>query len=243
MSVPREPDATIRQLLTHTSGSRERPDLLAAARTPGAVVAHYSYVPGGFVQRNAGESAGAPGHVRLGSRPEHRQSRASVRRHAECRRCRAIQVASGEARNALCRVQRNRVRQSSYPESSSVLSPSSGLVTTVRDLAKFDLALKQGILLRRETLAQAWTAPADADGAALPHGVGWYVQYYNGEKVVWQYGLAQNAASALMITLPSRDLTLILLANSEGLTGLYSPANGDVRLSPFARVFLNMFVR
>ena len=115
-------------------------------------------------------------------------------------------------------------------------------MTTVRDLAKFDLALKQGLLLEPGTLDAAWSTPS-ANGAALPHGMGWFVQYYNGEKVVWQFGMAENASSSLMIMLPARGLTVILMANSDGLVKLYSPANGDVTLSPFARLFLNLFVR
>ena len=115
-------------------------------------------------------------------------------------------------------------------------------MTTVRDLANFDLALKQGILLDRATLEQAWSAPS-RNGEPLPHGIGWFVQTYNGEKVVWQFGMAEDASSSLMIMLPARGLTLILMANSDGLVKLYSPANGDVTLSPFARLFLNVFVR
>jgi hypothetical protein len=55
--------------------------------------------------------------------------------------------------------------------------------------------------------------------------------------------MAENASSSLMITLPARGLTLIVMANSDGLVKLYSPAKGDVTLSPFARLFLNLFVR
>jgi CubicO group peptidase (beta-lactamase class C family) len=137
---------------------------------------------------------------------------------------------------------RRRAHPSSYPESAAVLTPSTGLVTTVRDLAKFDLALKQDILLERGTLEHALNAPS-ANGEPLPHGIGWFVQTYNGEKVVWQFGMAENASSSLMITLPARGLTLIVMANSDGLVKVYSPANGDVTRSPFARLFLNLFVR
>ncbi len=138
---------------------------------------------------------------------------------------------------------RGRATQSSYPESAQSLTPSMGLVTTVRDLAKFDLALKQGLLVLPRTLFQAWSAPWNAAGVSLPHGAGWFVQYYNGEQVVWQFGMSENASSSLMITLPARGLTLILMANSDGLVRLYSPANGDVSVSPFAKLFLNLFVR
>jgi hypothetical protein len=33
------------------------------------------------------------------------------------------------------------------------------------------------------------------------------------------------------------------MANSDALVKLYSPANGDISLSPFAKLFLNLFVR
>ena len=86
--------------------------------------------------------------------------------------------------------------------SAATLTPSNGLVTTVRDLAKFDIALRDGILVESETLAEAWSTPVGSSGAPLPHGIGWFVQYYNGEKVVWQFGEGDNASSSLMITLP-----------------------------------------
>ena len=100
-----------------------------------------------------------------------------------------------------------------------------------------------GLLVLPGTLMQAWSAPWNSAGVALPHGAGWFVQYYNGEQVVWQFGMSENASSSLMITLPARGLTLILMANSDGLVRLYSPANGDVSVSPFAKLFLNLFVR
>ena len=39
----------------------------------------------------------------------------------------------------------------------TTLTPAGGLVSTVRDFAQFDLALRKGILLRPETLELAWT--------------------------------------------------------------------------------------
>jgi CubicO group peptidase (beta-lactamase class C family) len=139
---------------------------------------------------------------------------------------------------------RGRVFASTYPAGAAVLTPSTGLVTTVRDLAKFDLALRQGDLrISRDTLEEAWSAPAGATGRALPHGLGWFVQRYKGEKVVWQFGVGEDASSSLMITLPERGLTLIMMANSDRLVKPYSLDDGDVSLSPFARLFLSVFVR
>jgi CubicO group peptidase (beta-lactamase class C family) len=138
---------------------------------------------------------------------------------------------------------RGRASSSEYPSGASTLTAWSGLVTTVRDLAKFDIALREGILVEAETLDEAWTTPVGSSGAPLPHGIGWFVQNYNGEKVVWQFGFGENASSCLMITLPRRGVTLIVMANSDRMVRPFSLEEGDVSRSPFARVFLNLFVR
>ena len=68
--------------------------------------------------------------------------------------------------------------------------------------------LRQGFLLRPETLAAAWRPPVGRNGS-LPHGYGWFVQTYNNEPVVWQFGVGANASSSsLVVTLPARGITL-----------------------------------
>ena len=236
-----EPDATVRQLLTHTSGAPDnltfllRPERLAPLWPIVRMCAVDSYREtfANLLHRLAMfDSVPGPDIVNIIPPAEGVPHPDDVARYASILQRRATPY-SVDNRNA---------QQSAYPDAAAVLSPSTGLVTTVRDLAKFDLALKQGILLTPDTLVQAWNAPS-ANGVPLPHGMGWFVQTYNGEKVVWQFGMGQNVSSSLMIMLPARGLTLIMMANSDGLVKLYSPANGDVTLSPFARLFLNLFVR
>jgi CubicO group peptidase (beta-lactamase class C family) len=125
----------------------------------------------------------------------------------------------------------------------STLTPASGLISTVRDLEKFDLALKKGVVMRPAALAYALTPPAGANGQPLPHAFGWFVQTANGEPVVWQFGVSDNASSSMIIMLPRRGLTLILLANSQGLARPFPLSAGDVTVSPFARLFLSVFAR
>jgi CubicO group peptidase (beta-lactamase class C family) len=119
--------------------------------------------------------------------------------------------------------------------SATTLSPTSGLIATVHDLAKFDIGLKNGFVMQKETLAAAWRASGG------PHGIGWFVQSYNGENVVWQFGSGENGSSAMFITLPSRSVTLILTANSNGLVKGFGLSAGDILASPFARAFLGLF--
>ena len=131
--------------------------------------------------------------------------------------------------------------RSAYTE--TTLTPATGLVASVHDLAKFDVALKQGLILKPETLAAAWTPPMGVTGQALPHGLGWFVQVYNGETIIWQYGLSLNAGSALMMSVPARGITLIMLANSDGLVKPFDLSTGDLMVSPFARVFVGLLLR
>ena len=124
-------------------------------------------------------------------------------------------------------------------EHPATLTTASGVISTVRDLAQFDLALKQGLLLTPETLARAWSTPPVPSLQGLPHGLGWFLQVYNGQPVVWQFGVSESSSS-FMISLPTRRLTMILLANSDGLVKPFVLTPGDVLASPFARVFLGL---
>jgi len=125
----------------------------------------------------------------------------------------------------------------------TTLGAAGGLVSNVFDFAKFDLALRSQVLFSADTLAAAWRNPVNSSGQLLPHGMGWFVQTYNGEPLVWQYGVDPNAASSLVLTLPNRNVTLILLANSDGLAKPSTLSAGDVTVSPFARVFLGLVVK
>lgn len=127
---------------------------------------------------------------------------------------------------------------SPFQHSATTVTTASGVISTVRDLAQFDVALKQGLLLTPETLALAWSTPATG-AQGLPHGLGWFVQVYNGQPVVWQFGVSESSSSFL-ISLPSRRLTMILLANSDGLVKPFVLTPGDALASPFARVFLGL---
>jgi len=122
----------------------------------------------------------------------------------------------------------------------SGLNAAGGLVSTVRDLAKLDAALGSELLLREDTRTLAWTPVVSSHGVTAPTGLGWFVQWYRGEKIVWQFGLVPNAYSALMLKLPERNVTFILLANSDRLSSPFSLESGDVTKSVFATLFLRL---
>jgi CubicO group peptidase (beta-lactamase class C family) len=120
------------------------------------------------------------------------------------------------------------------------LTAADGLVSTVRDLARFDAALDDAVLLRPETLSVAWS-PASFTGTPLPTGLGWFVQNYQGERIIWHFSHIANAYSAVILKMPARKLTLIMLANSDGLSTGANLEQGDVTASPFVKIFLRLF--
>jgi CubicO group peptidase (beta-lactamase class C family) len=110
----------------------------------------------------------------------------------------------------------------------------------VRDLAKFDRSLDAFELIAEETLEAAWTPAGERGGVTSPMGLGWFVQTYKGERLVWHFGYIQNGYSSLILKVPARKLTFILLANGDGLSAPFQLQSGDVTRSLFATLFLRL---
>jgi CubicO group peptidase (beta-lactamase class C family) len=118
---------------------------------------------------------------------------------------------------------------------------SAGIISTASDLARFDAAITGGVLLEPATLAAAWRRSTNGS-TVFPTGLGWFVQSYQGEPIVWQFGVVNSGYSSLLVKAPNRGTTLILLANSDGLTAPFALENGDITTSPFAQLFLRLLV-
>lgn len=118
-----------------------------------------------------------------------------------------------------------------------------GVITTVLDLARFDVALDQGKLVSAESRAAMMTPMLSSNSEAFPYGLGWYVQEYQGHTLVWHSGWWEDAYSALYLKVPALDLSFILLANSEGVWWDNPLDRAEVQRSQFAQAFLHAFVR
>ena len=85
------------------------------------------------------------------------------------------------------------------------------------------------------------TPARSSSGAALPYGIGFFVQEHRGRKLVWHSGWWEKAYSAIYLKLPDEKLTLILLANSEGLWWDNPLDTAEIEKSPFVAAFLEHF--
>ena len=129
-------------------------------------------------------------------------------------------------------------RPSNYPVT---LSSSAGIVTTVLDMAKFDIAIDCNLIVSASSKAAMFSNTISNQGKSLPYGLGWFVQKHAGVKLVWHYGWAPKAYSSLILKVPEKNVSFILFANSEGASADFHLGRGDVLRSPFAAVFLNAF--
>jgi CubicO group peptidase (beta-lactamase class C family) len=127
---------------------------------------------------------------------------------------------------------------STYPPTG--ISAAAGLVSTVRDLARYDSAIDKHLLLSSQTQEQAWTNHVNSKSQKLPYALGWFVQISDGERLIWHYG-QWDTFSGLILKVPGRNITVILLANSSGLSAPFNALGaGNVTGSPFANLFLQM---
>jgi len=121
-------------------------------------------------------------------------------------------------------------------------SSSSGVVSTVLDLAAFDIALDAGRLLSDESREAMWTAAKTSTGEVLPYGLGWFVQDVGAHRVLWHYGWLPPTVSALYVKVPEERLSFFLLSNCDRLSANRAWSAQGVTASPYARAFLQEFV-
>jgi CubicO group peptidase (beta-lactamase class C family) len=125
-----------------------------------------------------------------------------------------------------------------YP---SYFGAAAGLTASALDIAAFSMAMDRDALLQPATKALAYTPTVSPTGEVFPYGLGWFSTEYKGVRLIWHYGL-WTANSSLIIKVPDRQLTFVVLANSDALSSPYPLGQGKLETSPWARTFLDTFV-
>jgi CubicO group peptidase (beta-lactamase class C family) len=115
--------------------------------------------------------------------------------------------------------------------------PAAGLMSTVADLAIYSNAIDEKKFLHDTTWQQIFMPYVTPKGKTIQYGLGWFVRYYKGVKVVWHTGWWTGYA-ALFVKIPEKGLSFIILANSQDLS---RPFYHLVKAGPVA--FFNPFRR
>lgn len=120
------------------------------------------------------------------------------------------------------------------------LRAAAGIIASARHIAQFDMALDRGILL-----PEAWMDRI-IKGAPLPsrgdYRWGWFVQDWNGQRLVWHSGWEPERYSAIYLKVPGKRLSLVVLANNENLWWSNPLTGAAIDRSPVAAKFLELFV-
>lgn len=96
-----------------------------------------------------------------------------------------------------------------------------GVFSTVRDLAKWEIALASGKVVKKSSLAAMWTRVKLNNGRSYPYGFGWEVRSKFGHRIIDHAGITGTEYARY----PDDNLTVIVLTN----LGKQSVDTKDVR--------------
>jgi CubicO group peptidase (beta-lactamase class C family) len=131
------------------------------------------------------------------------------------------------------------VRREDYP---SYFGAAAGLIASAEDMAKYSIAIDQGMFLQAATWDSVFTPARNPSGEVLPYALGWFIHEHQGIELQWHYGY-WDANSSLIVRVPSEGLAFIVLANTSMLSRPYDLGlDSDVLRSDVARLFIESFV-
>jgi len=99
---------------------------------------------------------------------------------------------------------------------SSYKIPGGGYISSAEDMARFEVAILNGKLLKRSTLDAMWTPLKPSDGSKDTYGLGFGVGDETGIKVVGHSGGQQGCSTDFLIA-PEKRMGVVVLTNMEGL--------------------------
>jgi hypothetical protein len=107
----------------------------------------------------------------------------------------------------------------------------------LEDLARYAIALDGTALVSAKNKAAMFTPAKSKRGVLLVCGLGWFSQSYSGERIAWDFSQSEQS-STLIVKLPGRKLTLIVVSDSKTLVEAAHLDDGSVVRSSVALAFL-----
>lgn len=129
-------------------------------------------------------------------------------------------------------------RAQKQPLSDDDFRAAAGIIASPRALAAFDIAFDAGTLIPpsyRQELVEREIGPLG------DYRLGWFLEDWEGKRLLWHSGWDEQKGSALYLKVPEKNLTLIVLANTEAIWWHNSLVKAEVVESIIARTFLDIF--
>ncbi|WP_298466101.1 serine hydrolase domain-containing protein [uncultured Erythrobacter sp.] len=124
-----------------------------------------------------------------------------------------------------------------------------GIIASPRSIAAFDIAFDTGGLLFGPDEPEVGPGGildkfiADPIGPLGDYRFGWFLEDWEGQRLMWHSGWNEKQYSALYLKVPAKRLTLIVMANTEAVWWGNSVVKAEVVESPIARRFLESFAQ
>jgi len=97
----------------------------------------------------------------------------------------------------------------------AIIAANGGVMMNALDFARWDIAMTQGRLLRPESLKEM-TAPVRLnDGRTVSHGLGWFMDTFNGHRFGAHWGTTVTGHSAVIRRYVDDGVTVIMMANLD----------------------------
>ncbi len=218
---------TIRHLLTHTSGlRREAPGFDPYKIQPDIDVIRSAYkaplngLPGNnYEYSNVGYQALAEVIHRVSGQPWAAFLRERIFAPLGMTATRPTTVFDIVADRAEGYTWRDNVFSNS--EDYLALRPSGAFMSTVGDMANWEVALQTGRILSPQTKTEMWTAVRLNNGSEYPYGYGWEVDYFPNGVGTTDVPMIRHEGSipgfrAVYWRLPNQHVTVIVLSNLQG---------------------------
>ena len=116
-------------------------------------------------------------------------------------------------------------------------SSSAGIVSNLHDLAIFNNALDQNLLLSQQSKDKMFSSFK----TDLPYGYGIFNQEFQNLNIVWAYG-QYDCYSSLLLKIPAKNISFTLLANNNLLSDPARLIYGDITSSLFVMSFLKNYI-
>jgi CubicO group peptidase (beta-lactamase class C family) len=115
--------------------------------------------------------------------------------------------------------------------------PGWGMMSSVQDLVRYSEAIGTGRLLSAERYRKITTPFYPGS----PQGMGWFTYSVGGVDLHWSYGYGDNS-SALLLRVPQRNLSLVLLSPANTHSGAALLGFGNPLMSPIVASFVRNYI-
>jgi D-alanyl-D-alanine carboxypeptidase len=97
----------------------------------------------------------------------------------------------------------------------AILAPNGGVLSTAADMARWNIALTKGVLVKPATMALMTTAVRFNDGSSFSGGIAWFIDDFRGHRMVLHNGSTVAGYSSVIYRYPDDDLSVVVMFNID----------------------------